>query len=203
MAQGRYLGILNGQLRNNITELYSFQNPQMVSDGFWFSFSKTLCVIIIIIIILVVTVHHKGPSNKKTLTPTCTVELISAAKPPVTGASWLMSKRPVFATDWRKKKTKKKQHTVRHLYDLGLLSFWEYLSVFLRERVHVRARESGRVNERADSVSAGSWFRLVQSQQCTLEALHSWAFAFGFSQTCHYRERMPLLHPLSTKAWNQ
>lgn len=34
---------------------------------------------------------------------TWTVELISAAKPPVTGASWLISKRPVFATDWKKK----------------------------------------------------------------------------------------------------
>ncbi|TNN60604.1 hypothetical protein EYF80_029205 [Liparis tanakae] len=30
---------------------------------------------------------------------TCTEELISAAKPPVIGASWLMSKRPVFTTD--------------------------------------------------------------------------------------------------------
>lgn len=35
---------------------------------------------------------------------TCTVELISPAKPPVTGASWLMSKRPVFTTDWKTKR---------------------------------------------------------------------------------------------------
>ena len=37
-----------------------------------------------------------------TRVPTCTVELISAANPPVTGASWLMSKRPVLTTDWKR-----------------------------------------------------------------------------------------------------
>lgn len=73
---------------------------------------------------MVVTVHHKSPSRTTCWTwktPTCTVELISAAKPPVTGASWLMSKRPVFATDWRKKKKKEKKHNYRR-FKVGMAS---------------------------------------------------------------------------------
>lgn len=44
---------------------------------------------------------------------TCTAELISAAKPPVTGASWLMSKRPVFTTDWKNKDTDRRLQKVQ------------------------------------------------------------------------------------------
>lgn len=68
--------------------------------------------------------------------------------------------------------------------------------------VHVHVSESGRVREREDSVS----WELIQAgaaptqHSWILEAQHSFAFALGFSVTCHYRERMPLLHPLSTKA---
>lgn len=53
-------------------------------------------------------------------TLTCTVELISAAKPPVTGASWLTSKRPVFTTDW---KTNTHSDDYRRLSDLLLHVF--------------------------------------------------------------------------------
>lgn len=47
-------------------------------------------------------------------TLTCTVELISAAKPPVIGASWLISSRPVLATDWKTQHTQSDQYSVTH-----------------------------------------------------------------------------------------
>lgn len=40
---------------------------------------------------------------------------------------------------YRLKKEEDKKNTVRHLNDLGPLSFCEYLSIFLRKSVHVRA----------------------------------------------------------------
>lgn len=49
---------------------------------------------------------------------TWTVELISDAKPPVKGASWLISSRPVLITDWKRKgKPNVEQNTYFQVYD--------------------------------------------------------------------------------------
>lgn len=67
--------------------------------------------------------HPKHVRHERQHTPTWTVELISAAKPPVTGASWLMSKRPVFTTDWRKEEEEGKKKAKLQIILSGNMAF--------------------------------------------------------------------------------
>lgn len=62
--------------------------------------------------VLTPTSQHRIRSHPVnfTLAFTWTAELISAANPPVTGASWLMSRRPVFTTDCKKWENVKKNY---------------------------------------------------------------------------------------------
>lgn len=78
---------------NNFYEYFvshSFPPPHWNSDHLLLPWSKQFQIRFI--------------THTQTHTLTWTVELISEAKPPVTGASWLMSRRPVFTTDWQETK---------------------------------------------------------------------------------------------------